>query len=98
MVRGILYDGVELTSRMIDCQSSTLTNRLWRSLITTVKCSVVNLQLNNYSINQSINKLINKSINQSINQSIRMYIAPLQDPYSEVLPTLDKRKRTVFRS
>ena len=32
-----------------------------------------------------------------INQSIKIYIAPLQDTYSEALPTQAKRKRTVFR-
>ena len=31
-----------------------------------------------------------------INQSIKIYIAPLQDPYSEVLLTQAKRKRTVL--
>jgi len=34
---------------------------------------------------------------QSINQSIKIYIAPIQDPYSEALPTQAKRKRTVLR-
>ena len=34
----------------------------------------------------------------SINQSIQIYIAPLQDTYSEALQTQAKRKRTVFRS
>ena len=29
-------------------------------------------------------------------QSIKIYIAPLQDPYLEALPTQAKRKRTVF--
>ena len=29
---------------------------------------------------------------QSINQSIKIYIAPLQDTYSEALPTQAKRK------
>src|SRR6218665_3518037 len=33
----------------------------------------------------------------SINQSIKIYIAPLQDPCSEVLPTQAKQKRTVVR-
>jgi len=33
----------------------------------------------------------------SINQSIKIYKAPLQDTYSEALPTQAKRKRTVFR-
>ena len=32
-----------------------------------------------------------------LNQSINIYIAPLQDTYSEALPTQAKRKRTVFR-
>ena len=32
-----------------------------------------------------------------INQSVKIYIAPLQDTYSEALPTQAKRKRTVFR-
>jgi len=31
------------------------------------------------------------------NQSVKIYIAPLQDTYSEVLPTQAKRKRRVFR-
>src|SRR6218665_3038347 len=31
------------------------------------------------------------------NQSIKIYIAPLQDPYSEALQTQAKRKRTVLR-
>ena len=31
-----------------------------------------------------------------VNQSIKIDIAPLPDPYSEVLPTQAKRKRTVF--
>jgi len=30
-------------------------------------------------------------------QSIKIYIAPLQDPYSEALPTRAKRKTTVLR-
>jgi len=30
-------------------------------------------------------------------QSIKIYIAPLQDPYSEVLPNQAKWKRTVLR-
>ena len=30
-------------------------------------------------------------------QSIKIYIAPLQDPYSEALPTQAKQKRTVLR-
>ena len=34
---------------------------------------------------------------QRLNQSIKIYIAPLQDTYSEALPTQAKRKRTVFR-
>ena len=34
---------------------------------------------------------------QSINQSIKIYIAPLQDTYSEALPTQANRKKTVFR-
>jgi len=33
-----------------------------------------------------------------INQSMTMYIAPLQDRYSEALSTQAKRKRTVFKS
>ena len=33
----------------------------------------------------------------SINQSIKIYIALLQDTYSEAPPTQAKRKRTVFR-
>src|SRR6218665_1776344 len=33
----------------------------------------------------------------SINQSVKIYIAPLQDTYSEALPTQAKRKRRVFR-
>jgi len=33
----------------------------------------------------------------TIKQSIEIYIAPLQDPYSEALPTQAKRKRTVLR-
>jgi len=33
----------------------------------------------------------------SINQSIKIHIAPLQDPYSEALPTQVKQKRTVLR-
>ena len=32
-----------------------------------------------------------------INQSIKIYIAPLQDPYSEALLTQAKQKRTVLR-
>src|SRR6218665_1825824 len=40
---------------------------------------------------------IHPSFNQSINQSIKIYIAPLQDTYSEALPTQAKRKRIVFR-
>src|SRR6218665_3847298 len=32
---------------------------------------------------------------ESINQSIKIYIMPLQDTYSEALPTQAKRKRTV---
>jgi len=32
-----------------------------------------------------------------INQLIKIFIVPLQDPYSEVLPTQAKRKRTVSR-
>src|SRR6218665_3046346 len=35
------------------------------------------------------------SINQSINQSIKIYIAPLQDTYSDALPTHAKRKRSL---
>src|SRR6218665_3249188 len=35
--------------------------------------------------------------NPSINQSVKIYIVPLQDTYSEALPTKAKRKRTVFR-
>ena len=31
------------------------------------------------------------------NQSVKIYIAPLQDTYSEALPIQDKRKRAVFR-
>ena len=34
---------------------------------------------------------------KSINQLIKIYIAPLEDPYSEALPTQAKRKRTVLR-
>jgi len=34
---------------------------------------------------------------QSINQSVKIYIVPLQDTYSEALPTMAKRKRTVLR-
>jgi len=30
-----------------------------------------------------------------INQSIKIYIVPIQDPYSEALPTQAKRKRTL---
>ena len=37
-------------------------------------------------------------IDQPINQSIKNYIAPFQDPHSEVLPTQAKWKRTVFKS
>jgi len=33
----------------------------------------------------------------SINQSVKIYIAPLQDTYSEALQTQAKRKRTVLR-
>jgi len=33
----------------------------------------------------------------NVNQSIKIYIASLQDSYSEALPTQAKRKRTVFR-
>ena len=32
-----------------------------------------------------------------LNQSIKIYIAPLQDAYSEALPTQAKQKRTVLR-
>ena len=35
------------------------------------------------------------TLNQSINQSIKIYIAPLQDTYSEALPTQAKRKRSL---
>jgi len=30
-------------------------------------------------------------------QSIRIYLAPLQDPYSEALPTQAKRRRAVLK-
>src|SRR6218665_1852187 len=33
----------------------------------------------------------------SINQSVKMYVAPLQKPCSEALPTQAKQKRTVLR-
>ena len=41
--------------------------------------------------------LMTKEKVESINQSIKIYLAPLQDTYSEALPTQAKRKRTVFR-
>jgi len=39
-----------------------------------------------------------KNAGLSINQSIKIYIAPLQDPYSDALPAQVKRKRTVYNS
>jgi len=39
--------------------------------------------------------LVTLSTGQTFNQSIKIYIAPLQDPYSEALPTQAKRKRTI---
>jgi len=38
-----------------------------------------------------------EDVHVSINQLIKIYIAPLQDSYSEALPTQAKRKRTVMR-
>src|SRR6218665_3336590 len=35
------------------------------------------------------------SSSQSINQSVKIYIAPLQDTYSDALPTHAKRKRSL---
>jgi len=35
--------------------------------------------------------------NQSVNQSVKIYIASIQDTYSEALPTQAKRKRTALR-
>ena len=37
------------------------------------------------------------TLSQSINRAIKIYIASLQDPYSEALPTQAKRKITVLR-
>jgi len=42
-------------------------------------------------------QLNSTSLMTSINYSIKIYITPFQDPYSEVLPTQAKRKRTVLR-
>jgi len=41
--------------------------------------------------------ILGGQLNQSINQSIKIYIVPLQDPYSEALPTQAKWKKTVLR-
>src|SRR6218665_1097158 len=50
-----------------------------------------------YRKEQSLNAICLKTTIESINQSIKIYIAPLQDTYSEALPTQAKRKGTVFR-
>jgi len=49
------------------------------------------------SLSATARKVQNRSLLfKLINQSPKMYTAPLQDPYSEALPTQVKRKRTVF--
>ena len=44
-----------------------------------------------------INMLCSEGLPQSIYQSIKIYIVPLQDPYSEALPTHAKGKRIEHR-